>query len=439
MNQFSVYKLQFAHSLLPLLSELCDELLIPGILADGTEIYYIINFRRFEVTRIAVNNSQERLSLATKLKSGVSEKHLPYGVNNHYDFTTSWIQPHEGLWLDGERIMIAMHNCSFYRIINLSERTIYTKTINNAMTSATNCRSKDKIYYTETDMLSRISNMESEYSPLLTKVIEFSSETLTRRVVAELLTTEAIHQVQISPDSRKLILTEFCIDLRSQCPSRTPDDNYMTDLSWQRYGGTPLPESFTHQVDINSGKHTSFIPEGLTPGHAEFSSFDSNIFYLSCHSLSKMHGKIIMHAPGRLIKVQISNNGLIPKESFSSADFLRITSHKAFSLDGECYIAVTVYPNWLYIFSDPGMVLLRRIKLFDYENVSAIPYHVCCPGPQIPIWLEITSDGKYIILVSNRVIYIYSVRDNQTHTIDGYHSDNSFIGTGHLSMNKAHC
>lgn len=438
MNQFSVYKLPHAHSLLTLLSELNDQLLIPGILADGTEIYYIINFENYDVIRIAVNNTHERVSLATKLKSGVSEKHLPYGVNNHYDFTTSWIQPHEGLWLDDKRIMIAMHNCSFYRIINLSEHTVYTTTINDVMTSATNCLSKGKIYYTETDMLSRMRNMESEFSPLLTKVIELSSETLNRKVIAEFLTTEAIHQVQISPDGTKLILTEFCIDLRSQCPSRIPDDNYMTDLSWKRYGGTPLPESFTHQVDINSGKHTSFIPEGLTPGHAEFSSCDSDIFYLSCHSLSKMHGKIIMHAPGYLIKVQVSNNGLIPKESFSSPDFLRITSHKTFCVDGEYYIAVTVYPNWLYIFSDPGMVLLRRIRLFDYDNISVIPYHVCTPGPQVPIWLEISSDGNYIILVSNRVIYIYSFRDNQTHTIDGYHSDNSFMGTGHLSMNKAH-
>lgn len=221
---------------------------------------------------------------------------------------------------------------------------------------------------------------------------------------------EGLHEVKCSPDGKYVLLTEFCLQAIGKVP-QIQLDNYTWKgyQEWNNYEKLGLKETKLSAISIDGENIDNIEPRGLVPGHVEFSNLNENKFYLSCHAMSKANGKVVLHEQG-VLEECIYEDGVIKSQRyFSAPDFIRLTSHKIFEYNGKSYIAITGYPNYLFLFEDDTFEVIKKIKLFDCDTIDISRMHVCTLDDRTPLWLDTSDNGKYIILISNKLIYIYII------------------------------
>lgn len=149
-------------------------------------------------------------------------------------------------------------------------------------------------------------------------------------------------------------------------------------------------------------------PPLCTPAHVEFDLTDAAVFYVSCHNMSKYKGYMVLHGPGAIVKYKYKNGRVEELGLFSDADFNRITTHRIFSCQGESFIAITGYPNHLYIIRTSDMTLVAKYKLFDEESpvIYGEGIYICSGNKNAPLYLQVNSAGTKIYLVNSDTCFL---------------------------------
>jgi hypothetical protein len=238
--------------------------------------------------------------------------------------------------------------------------------------------------------------------------------------------------VKITPDERHVILTEFCLVARHAPPPYHPDI-FADEAAWTPYQMGGLHDSQLYLLEMSSGDSRAIFPRGKTPGHLEFSRSRDGAFYLSCHSLSKAHGRVILHGPGKLLQYELRGHELAETGSYEQPDSWRLTSHVVSSYGGQNFVAVTVFPNRLAIFSDDSFELVREVELFPMGAIPTNGLHFSQLGRRIPIWLTTSSCERFLILVSNAYVYLYDMETGRTSEYANYTVADEMIGTAHIA------
>jgi hypothetical protein len=423
----------------------CDctaELLIGGISSCGNELYYLINTKELFINRCEIENTEYRTEYAKYLSTKMKVTDLPYGVSSFENIILAYLQPHEGLKLPDGRIVIAMHNADYIRIINFEDEWAGNYPNEDHFTpqiySATNSFSKlqRKLYFAQWNLDERIARYCGSEIPIKISIksINEKFDINSEIDIGCIEGIEGVHEVKCSPDNNSILLTEFCLQAKNNVPSLEVENLEWKDYDgWKRYEDEGLRITQLQCIDIKTKKVQKIIPFGFTPGHVEFSNRNINKFYVSCHSMSKANGKIILHTQGVLQECEIENHKLRACRNFTTPEFLRLTSHKIFEYEGMSYIAITVYPNYLYIFEDDTFKLLETVELFECDRIDISHMHVCDLDDRTPLWLETSDNGKYIILISNQYIYFYNIETKETTQNFGYNWYNDFQGTAHVT------
>jgi hypothetical protein len=413
-------------------------ILIGGLAQGNREAYYLIDFNRRVVESCEIDVRGYAAVMASYLRDRVPAEHLPYGLRDHAAAVPAYVQPHEGLELPDGRIAFALHNAGFLRELEFVERhaASYPREaeFTPVMLSATNSLdpSGERLVYAESDLDARLQRYIDRSTPVPTRVRTVDAGLRgSATTVCSLETEEAVHEVKACPDGRHILLTEFCLVARGEPPPAS-DDVFATAEPWQPYERAGLEHSRLYLVDGSAGTCSSILPDGRTPGHVEFSKTDPARFYLSCHNLSKCHGRLLLHGLGKLIAIRLAPPSLEVVGEFSDERFLRVTSHKVYEYRGQPRIVVTVYPNRFYILSDPDLAVIEDVELFPHPALEHSGLVFCTLPPHLPIWIETSADGRYVILVSNEVVYLYDQDHRQLHSFSGYSFRGSFIGTAHI-------
>lgn len=418
--------------------DLTGRILVGGLSGWKDECYYLVDFDRRIIRNCTIDISSYVDDMARYLEQRVSVPKLPYASTSHRAAVFNFVQPHEGMALKDGRIIFATHNASYAREIefdqgHVSQFSEQPRFVPQMM-SATNSLDKagDRMFYAVTDMDQRVRMYVNGPGELDTSVYSVDTQWRKSEKIADIKTQEVIHEVKCCPNERFLALTEFCLTARGRFPdfSETVFKDYHL---WNDYESKGLYTSSLYLVDRSAGTWSSRPVNDQTPGHIEFSNTDPDRFYLSSHNLSKLHGKLILHGRGSLITGSIASGVLSLTGGYSDPVFYRVTSHKVFSFEGEHFIAVTVYPNRFYILSEPDLRVVHDIKLYEHEAIGAAGLYFCNMQPHLPLWIETSDNGRYVILISNEYVYFYDMKTRNLESLQGYSFNGGFIGTAHIT------
>jgi hypothetical protein len=417
------------------------QLLVGGLDGGVAESYYLLDFDNRLIRHCAIDVSRYARAMTAFLQDNVSAEHLPYGIRSHDAVVYNFTQPHEGLMLRDGRIIVGMHNASYMREISFDQKHVSTyqspEEFRPLMLSAQNSldATGDTLFYSETNFADRLQRYTDRRCELRTTVKCVDVYTGATREIGSVATTEAVHEVKLAPDQQSILLTEFCLMALANPPAH--EDGIFNQVpKWDQYYAQGLEQSKLYCMDRDTGAHEAIEPTGYTPGHIEFSAVDPQRFYLSCHNLSKAHGKVILHGAGKLVVGRVSDSRVAQTEVFTNDSFFRVTSHKVFEYEGVSRIAVTVFPNRLYILSDPDLRIIADVELFPHEAVTANGLYFCTLLPHVPIWLDTSDNGRYVILISNEYIHLFDQKTSTLQSLRGYSFSGRFAGTAHVTNMK---
>jgi hypothetical protein len=427
----------------PIPGDLTGRIFIGG-LRENSECYYLIDFSERTIKSCIVCIDSYVSTFTKYIEQNLACSHFPYACISSAAVAYSFVLPHEALELPDGRVVVGMHNCSYAREIEFSQRQVGHMSEQDAfiprMMSAQNSldRVNGDYLYSMTDMHQRMRVYGGEQLELDTELYAVDTAWKSPRKLASLQTLEAIHEVKQSPDSSYAVLTEFCLAARRAAPA-VEGDPFADPSLWGEYEAAGLQANRIYLVDKTSGVVTAKEVNGKTPGHIEFSRTDPERFYLSCHNLSKAHGKLILHGEAMLLSGSIREGDLQFCSHYRPTGLYRLTSHKLFSYQGENYIVLSAYPNRFHIIREGSLQLLRDEQLFEHEPIAAIGLHFCTLLGHMPIWIETSDNGRYVLLVSNELIYIYDMQSHALSHLRGYSHHGLFTGTAHLTnFNDVH-
>lgn len=409
-----------------------------GGLWENRECYYLIDFAQKLIKSCAVQVDSYVSAL-----SGYIEKHLapdqyPYACGSSKAVAYCFVQPHEALELSDGRVVVGMHNCSYAREIDFSQHHVGHVSEHNdfipRMMSAQNSLDRDtgEYLYTMTDMQQRLRAYGTGPQELDSELYALDTGWKSPRKLASLRTLEALHEVKQSPDPRYLVLTEFCLAANVRPPS-PEGDPFANPAQWQAYQAGGLQANRIYLVDKSTGQSCAQIVPAGTPGHIEFSRSDPARFYLSCHNLSKAHGKLILHGEATLQAGTVREGVLSLGDHYQPEALYRLTSHKLFSYQGEHYIVLSAYPNRFHIVRESSLQCIRDEQLFAHESIATQGLHFCTLLGHMPLWIETSDNGRYVLLVSNELIYVYDMQHRSLRHVRGYSHHGGFSGTAHLT------
>lgn len=419
-------------------SDCMGQLLVGGLEAGVREAYYLLDFDNHQVRYCSIDISAYAHGMTRFLESSIAAEHLPYGIRSHDSFVYNFAQPHEGLRLEDGRIVIGMHNASYFRELSFEQQHAGTFQSDAAfrpvMLSAQNSLSADGTlyFYAQTSLEDRLRRYVDRSIPLRTQVSCANVATGAVRKVGELSTGEAVHEAKLTPDESRIMLTEFSLVARAN-PPESRERPFEDVASWAGYESGGLDESNLYCVDRDTGHHAAMRVSARTPGHIEFSAVEPDRFYLSCHNLSKAHGKVILHGTGELIAGRVAGTAMEECHRLTSDEVFRVTSHKVYEYGGSHRIALTVFPNRLYILSDPELRIIENVQLFPHECIPAHGLYFCTLLPHMPIWLDASDNKRYVILVANQSVYLFDQQTSTLRSFQGYSYAGNFAGTAHVT------
>ena len=153
-------------------SDLTGRILVSGYHLGKHECYYVIDFDRRVVDNCTIDISGYVADMADYLRRNLALEHLPYGGRSHEAAVYNFVQPHEGLALKDGRVVVAMHNSSYAREIDFSQRQVGQFSEEGRfvpqMLSATHSLDEtgDHLLYAVTDMDQRMQMYRGERSTL---------------------------------------------------------------------------------------------------------------------------------------------------------------------------------------------------------------------------------------------------------------------------------
>jgi len=155
------------------------------------------------------------------------------------------------------------------------------------------------------------------------------------------------------------------------------------------------------------------------------------MFYVSCHNISKWRDNVVVHGPGALEKYRWGPDGVKQLASFSDPGFLRVTSQAVFERDGETMVAVTGYPNKLYLF-DAELNLVRKIIMFDEEAPE--PPFACAKNSAAPLYLAIAENKRHALLTGPSELFVVDLDAGALVDRVTFCEPGTFMATAHIDL-----
>ncbi len=154
----------------------CTGRILVAGLAQGHEAYYLIDFGA-RLTRLClVLDSGYSQQMQAWLEQHLPLDALPYGVLTHEALLPNFIQPHEALSVADGRVVVAMHNTSYMRVIDFEQQQIGAypdATFRPVMLSATNSLNSaaDTLYFASTSLHDRALRYADGVQELDTRIL----------------------------------------------------------------------------------------------------------------------------------------------------------------------------------------------------------------------------------------------------------------------------
>lgn len=254
----------------------------------------------------------------------------------------------------------------------------------------------------------------------------------TEKVYARAPIADNIHDVAVLQDQRHILLNEFQTGLNARPPgsSATGRLEYFEAL---RQIGTR--QSRLALVDLETGDCTTWTCPWPAPAHVVFDPDDPNVFYLVCHNMAVVEGKLYLFGPGCLVRLRIRGREFQVEAHYSHSTFYRLSTHNMVTYRGRKAIAVTVYPNRCEIIDAESFTCLASIDLYPIARLEAgrlaFPDHHAESAFSV---CGVKSDDLLVLSGTQR-IYVVDLRLDPPAVIESlvYNADPNWVVRAHMA------
>jgi hypothetical protein len=253
----------------------------------------------------------------------------------------------------------------------------------------------------------------------------------TETVYARTPIAHSIHQVAAVPDGRRILLNEFLTGLNGPLPDLAGAD-HRTRLETLRPIG--VKPSRLALVDMQTGDCTVWTCPWPAPTHVVFDPDDPAVFYLVCHNLAVIAGKLYLFGAGSLVRLRIKDREFQMEAEYSHASFHRLASHELFTCRGRKAIAVTVYPNRCEIIDAERFTRLALIDLYPIARLEADGLAVPDLNAEYAFSVCAMAAEDLLVLSGSRRLYVVDTRSEPPH-IESlvYNDDPTWAARAHMA------
>lgn len=412
-------------------------LVIPALLAENhREIYHIADLMNGGIDEIIINNDDLRNSVLELIKTSFNTETLPYGYSSHAEMIPYLLHPHSILSNHKDTAYIFFKQAPYFRRLNLStgdsDLLPYRQHVDlDAIYSSTsNFDRRGNFYFTRSSYSQRVERYLNNRDCIEFAVYYYDSQTNSAVPVSPLCDglLDNVHQVGYSSDEF-LVILDMNLSVNGKLSSGADiyDDEFI-----RLYAGYEFPIGKIFIYDLISNRFSCHRPQVATPAHVVFDPDDPSVFYVSCHNLSKVKSSVALHGPGAIVKYRYKDGVMVELATYTDADFYRITTHQIFKRNNQTLIAITGYPNFLYII-DSDMNLIDKIEIFGTkEKVDSSNVYICGRDSKSPLYLDSSPDGNQVIMTNNDTVFIVNLDDGTVKT--GTFASQKCLPTSHIAM-----
>lgn len=426
---------------LSLRSSYCERtLLLCGLSADGrSELYKFVNLATGELreTRVGIDDLRERqLSfLVEQLADGV----VPYGLAGLEQLLPYFLHPHTFVQTASGELVVSFKQAPYMRLLRPDEAESpilpgpdeldFTR-----MLSSSNCEiAPDVVGLAATSAVDRLKRYAGQQTPVSGSVLRMDLRDGQLREVMPMpdFVIDTLHEVGYSPAGYFVgVDMNLSVDVEPDAGTGVNAGGDPFDL--ETYATRKFPVSQFFVGDAGSGQVSVHIPTAACAAHVDIDPVDPSVFYISCHNISKWENNVIVHGPGAVDRYRYRDGVVSRLGSFTAPDFFRITSQVLFNRDGRSTMAVTAYPNKLYLLDTATMTATQRIVLFT-EETPAAPF-ICAKNSVAPLYLDVSDDGRFVFLTGSSVLFVVDLTEGVVVDQVQFCEPGSFLATAHIAL-----
>ena len=375
-----------------------------------SQVHYALDLFHLKGVRIEIGLAEYAAALDLFLDPQTGR--FPLDLNSCSLWKNFCIGPHSDTLIRNHLFQVG--NRSFNRFIelNVDNKTaqIQNPEINDDFLSSSNWIDPltGNCWFASWDIRDSIQRLRAPKASVKVRVWEFSrnDNTLNQKWDGHL--GDFLHQLNISPDNRYLVLCEMGMRPASHVPPGHPGNN---EEEWRHFQLKGLVPSEILIMDLVSGNEWKLTPEIGTAAHVEFDPDDPHLCYISCHNVSMIDGSNVLFGNAAILRCRLGPCGPEIEGKFSNAEFYRSTSHCVFKHRGRTVIGVTGFQDKFFLIDAKSMELLKCIQLFDAESISTLKQPCFCkPDKRAPYGLTASNDGEILYIAGNGLLFVLEIQ-----------------------------
>jgi hypothetical protein len=410
-------------------------LLLAGLESSSLcEHYKFIDLGTGELREWKVDNAPIREGQAAVLREHLGASSVPYGFDDSRALIPYFLHPHSFVHGRDGRVYVFFKQAPYFRVLDLAANAAFVAPNSEidyrSAFSSTNCEASDGMYMARTNTSQRLDRYRGSSAKVACELVRYQPEANACEPLATVndFMIDSIHQVALS---KAQFLVALDMNLSVDVPASSPSIcNLDVASEVSRYAAYDFPRSDFFVHDLRSGATRVVQTSAPCAAHVEFSLRDPGVFYVTCHNISKWQNNVVVHGPATLEKYMYRAGSVTRLGAFSDDAFFRTTSHRVIRRGERELIAVTVYPNKLYLLDAETMTLDASVELFESAPRSA-PF-VCEKNSVAPLYIAQSEDGEHLFLTGNSLLFVVSLRDRCVVDTIEFCAPGSFLATAHI-------
>ena len=354
---------------------------------------------------------------------------FPYDMTER-DWWDYCVAPHSYLALNTRHCQVGLNFFNRFLHLDLHRRSAawVDPGVDNEMLSTQNCVDPQtgEIWFASWPVADTVRRMRQPQHPVRVTIWRQALQDRRPQQVWQGAFADSLHQLALSPDRRFLILTELGL----RCTASATGELPRPVAPGRKRKGQLIPSEIL-VLDLKTGRPWR-LPM-LTASHVAFDPAEPGHCYLSGHNIGLIGDNVGIFGPGVMQKFALTETGPQLLGTFTAPGFHRVTTHLVFRHRGQTLLAVSGYPDTVYLIAAATMKLFKTLKLAPGEKVdTARAPHIC---RQDSYGLGVSADGERLLVAGTRSLQLAHIADGRfsfQKRITGYNRKACF--TGHLGQ-----
>lgn len=424
---------------LPLRADYGDRtILISGLSGDGTrERYLFVNLSDRTLRETTIDITELRARQLAVLHEHLGAATVPYGLDSLDNLLPYFLHPHSFVQTAGGEIIVSFKQAPYLRrLVPGGESPLWPAAEDldfTVMQSSTKCEIEPGVIgYGVMDGVDRLRRYVDPTASLRSAIrkVDLSSGHAAEVGALPDFVLDTMHEVNVSPLGF-LVGVDMNLSVEP-APDGRPSGVNGEELDVAAYATNHFPPGRFVVADGKLSTSTVTETTASCSAHVDFDLDDPEVFYISCNNISKWQNQVVVHGPGAIDRYRYRDGVVLREGTYTDPGFLRITSQEPFRRDGRTYLAVTGYPNKLFIIDPADMSLVDRIELFDHEPVE--PPFACEKNTPAPLYLAIDDAGRYVYLTGSTTLYIVDLDRGEVVDRVPFCEPGSLMATAHIGF-----